>query len=85
MLVAGLVVAAGLGLTALPAEAARAEKGAAKASGQPVTAVAAQEVETTSSVSVKPNASDDARCDVARKRLFVEGEGWIVRRVTTCY
>jgi hypothetical protein len=27
---------------------------------------------------------DDAGCYRARKRLWVEGEGWIVRRVTTC-
>ena len=83
-LVAVLSVLAGSGLTALPVQAAaRAEQGAASVSGQSVTAVAAKDVETTSSI--RSNSSDDARCDVARKRLFVEGEGWIVRRVTTCY
>lgn len=27
---------------------------------------------------------DNAVCNRARRRLWVEGEGWIVRRVTTC-
>ena len=32
------------------------------------------------------SAIDDGKnCGQSRKRLFVEGEGWIVRRVTTCY
>lgn len=31
-------------------------------------------------------ADDDAstNCNKSRKRLWVEGEGWVVRRVTTC-
>ena len=45
--------------------------------------VAATDVETTSSIETK--SPDDASCDISRKRLFVEGKGWIVRRVTTCY
>jgi hypothetical protein len=28
--------------------------------------------------------TDGAGCLSSRKKLFVEGEGWIVRRVTTC-
>jgi hypothetical protein len=27
---------------------------------------------------------DDVACERTRRRLWVEGEGWIVRRVTTC-
>ena len=27
---------------------------------------------------------EDGACFTARKKLWVEGEGWIVRRVTTC-
>ena len=27
---------------------------------------------------------EDGSCFTARKKLWVEGEGWIVRRVTTC-
>jgi hypothetical protein len=28
---------------------------------------------------------EDANCTKSRKRLWVEGEGWLVRRVTTCF
>jgi hypothetical protein len=56
---------------------------AAKPDKEPVTSVAVQDVETTSSIQTKP--ANDGTCDISRKRLFVEGEGWIVRRVTTCY
>ena len=56
---------------------------AAKPAKEPVTVVAAKDVETTSSIETK--SPNDASCDISRKRLFVEGEGWIVRRVTTCY
>jgi hypothetical protein len=27
----------------------------------------------------------DAGCLRSRKKLWVDGEGWIIRRVTTCY
>ena len=40
------------------------------------------EPETTGSVG-KPGNAEPA-CDKSRKRLWVEGEGWVVRRVTTC-
>jgi hypothetical protein len=29
-------------------------------------------------------AADDAACSKVRKRLWVDGEGWIVRRVSIC-
>lgn len=29
-------------------------------------------------------AEDDAACTKIRKRLWVDGEGWIVRRVSVC-
>ncbi|WP_036266056.1 hypothetical protein [Methylobacterium sp. 10] len=36
-------------------------------------------------VALTVEAEDDAlACTKSRKRLFVDGEGWIVRRVTTC-
>ena len=28
--------------------------------------------------------TDDSACSRARRRLWIEGEGWIVRRITTC-
>ncbi|WP_457105708.1 hypothetical protein [Methylobacterium sp. P5_C11] len=27
---------------------------------------------------------DDPTCSRARRRLWIEGEGWVVRRITTC-
>ena len=79
-----LTVAAGFGLAAERTEAAHAGHGvSAKPVEQTVTSVAAKDVETTSSIEMK--SANDTPCDISRKRLFVEGEGWIVRRVTTCY
>ena len=44
--------------------------------------LARSEPETTGSVG-KPEVTEPS-CDKSRKRLWVEGEGWVVRRVTTC-
>lgn len=30
------------------------------------------------------NEDDSAACSKSRKRLWIEGEGWVVRKVTTC-
>ncbi|MCJ2062037.1 hypothetical protein MKK63_04885 [Methylobacterium sp. J-088] len=27
---------------------------------------------------------DEASCSRTRRRLWIEGEGWVVRRITTC-
>jgi hypothetical protein len=79
-----LAVAAGFGLAAERTDAAHAGHSVApKPDKGSVTSVAAQDVETTSSIETK--SVNDVPCDISRKRLFVEGEGWIVRRVTTCY
>lgn len=83
-LFASCVVAAGLTLGALQAQAAPAtpgDRGDAKVTREKVTALAAKDPETTSSI----QSDADANCSRSRKRLWVEGEGWIVRRVTTCY
>jgi hypothetical protein len=56
---------------------ARATKVASKLTPAPADA---EDPQTTSSVAV-----DDDRCQRTRKRLWVEGEGWVVRRVTTCF
>ena len=32
----------------------------------------------------RDGADEDAACSRVRRKLWVEGEGWIVRRVTTC-
>jgi hypothetical protein len=75
-------------VAAFPAEAAgTGAKGsrAAAASAKTVPAVVAdttdRQPETTSAVSV----SSDPACQRSRKRLWVDGEGWVVRRVTTCF
>jgi len=83
--IASLAVAAGIAFASPPAEAARAPReapatGTLKNNG---TAVAVKDVEETGSI--ESDAIDTSTCDRSRKRLFVEGEGWIVRRVTTCY
>ncbi|KLK93719.1 hypothetical protein AA309_07645 [Microvirga vignae] len=65
------------------AHAAPAERLAAKTLKQKATEVAAKDVEETGAI--QANAPDTSTCDRSRKRLFVEGEGWIVRKVTTCY
>ena len=36
------------------------------------------------STSVVDAEDDAANCTKSRKRLWVDGEGWIVRRITTC-
>ncbi|QRM32150.1 hypothetical protein [Microvirga sp. VF16] len=79
-----LAIAVGFGLAAERTDAAHTGHGvAAKPAKEAVTSVVAKDVETTSSIETK--SANDASCDISRKRLFVEGEGWIVRRVTTCY
>ena len=43
-----------------------------------------RDVAATASVTAPAAEADDAQCSTSRKKLFVDGEGWIVRRVTTC-
>jgi len=79
-----LTVAFGFGMAAGPAQATHAGHGtAAKPENQAAATMAAKDVETTSSIGT--NSVSDNACSISRKRLFVEGEGWIVRRVPTCY
>jgi len=78
-----LSVLTGAGLAGAVQAAPASHGAAAKPTKEVVTAVSARDVETTSSV--QPTTGSDAHCDISRKRMFVEGEGWIVRRVTTCY
>ncbi|ACL61134.1 hypothetical protein [Methylobacterium nodulans] len=71
---------AGAGLAAAPGFAAPAvDKAPAKAQSR---SPAVRDV--TATATMPEEGTDDANCTTARKRLFVEGEGWIVRRVTTC-
>ena len=83
-ILAVLAFAVGFGFAAERTDAAHSGYGvAAKPAKEPVASAVAKDVETTSSIETK--SASDASCDISRKRLFVEGEGWIVRRVTTCY
>ncbi|GJD48538.1 hypothetical protein OPKNFCMD_1260 [Methylobacterium crusticola] len=81
-LLALLALAAGLTLAGgaqNPAAAAPAvDKAPAKTSGR----APARDVTTTASATAED--ADDANCTTSRKRLWLDGEGWIVRRVTTC-
>ena len=79
------VILAGIAVASLPAHSAPAGAPTAEAvsSTRDKVSAAAKEPETTGSV--QPAANGDVACARSRKRLFVEGEGWIVRRVTICY
>lgn len=70
---AGLVL---IGVTAAPALAAPP----ATRSATQVAEVAQVSQTTTAS----ENEEDSANCNKQRRRLWIEGEGWIVRRVTIC-
>ena len=69
-----LALAAFLGLAA-PTTASAASAAVTKVADvtPPVRAVSAAEGE-----------DDGGTCSRIRRRLWVEGEGWIVRRITTC-
>lgn len=43
-----------------------------------------QELVVVTTGSTPPAAEDGAGCQRSRRKLWVEGEGWIVRRVTQC-
>jgi hypothetical protein len=79
--VAALLAAMAYGGLAGPTEAASGTaRGEAPARDQSRT-VTAQNSEGNRAGEI----GDGKNCGQSRKRLFVEGEGWIVRRVTTCY
>ena len=61
---------------------ARANKAAAALAAAGTARTAAQDPQATSSAET---ATDADGCLRSRKRLWVEGEGWVVRRVTTCF
>lgn len=69
---AGVLLLGGIGL-AVAAPAASHDP-AQTTIGRSITPVAA----------VTETDEDMANCSRSRRRLWVDGEGWIVRRVTTC-
>ncbi|MCJ2010138.1 hypothetical protein MKK70_25795 [Methylobacterium sp. E-041] len=57
------------------------------ASAAPATATVTKVAEVTPPVrpvSATEGEDDGGTCSRIRRRLWVEGEGWIVRRITTC-
>jgi hypothetical protein len=73
----------GVVLAATPLTTALAAPPEARPAGRTHTVAAAATVDATGSVA-KP-AEEEPNCQKSRRKLFVEGEGWIVRRVTTCH
>ncbi|BAU90688.1 hypothetical protein MPPM_2083 [Methylorubrum populi] len=70
---AGLVL---IGLTAAPALAA-------PPAGRSATQLA-EATQVSQTATASDSEEDSANCNKQRRRLWIEGEGWIVRRVTIC-
>ncbi|GEP10402.1 hypothetical protein [Methylobacterium gnaphalii] len=58
--------------------------GAALAATTPVERGPTRMAEAVQAQTVAVDDDASAICNKSRKRLWIEGEGWIVRRVTTC-
>lgn len=59
--------------------------GTSDASAQTVTTKVAAISEPQDHPALSVESTDDmTNCSRARRRLWVDGEGWIVRRITTC-
>jgi hypothetical protein len=56
-------------------------KGAVTAYSSSKATTTLEDPQTTSSI----GPAEDANCMKSRKRLWVEDQGWVVRRVTTCF
>ena len=82
---AGLALVVSAIAWAAPAQAASAAVVRTKpAAPVEATQAAVKEPETTGTIE-KASSTLEPNCSQSRRRLWVEGEGWIVRRVTTCY
>jgi hypothetical protein len=80
-----LVGSALLFVASAPAEAAPKERSRAAADLKMARSKIAQaDPATTSSIS-KTASDEQPACDRPRRRLWVEGEGWVVRRVSACH
>ena len=79
-----LLAALATGVAPLGGHAAPAVDKAPKAGSGTTRDVAATASVAATGVTATTAEADDAQCTTARKRLFVDGEGWIVRRVTIC-
>ncbi|MCJ2090105.1 hypothetical protein MKK88_29575 [Methylobacterium sp. E-005] len=54
----------------------------AQASGEPANTKVADAGPQVHAVAA--DRDDEVSCSRARRRLWIEGEGWVVRRITTC-
>ena len=70
---AGLVL---IGLSTAPSLAA-------PAAGRSTTQMA-EATQVSQTAATADSEEDSANCNKQRRRLWIEGEGWIVRRVTIC-
>lgn len=61
---------------------AKSENGTSRGPSSVYTSMGADAPGVTSSIDGR---NKGPACERNRKRLWVEGEGWVVRRVTTCY
>lgn len=75
--------AAGFGLALFGASAALAAPAADRGARQVAEASPIRPVSDVRPADAEPE-EDAANCSKLRKRLWIEGEGWIVRRVTIC-
>jgi hypothetical protein len=67
----------------VPFKATSAEAGRTKSTATPAMTPVPREAEITGSI--EKSSTPEANCTQSRRRLWIKGEGWIVRRVTTCY
>ena len=68
-----------------PAQAAPQERSRAAADLKMAGSKLAQAEPTTTSSVTKTASDEQPVCDRPRRRLWVEGEGWVVRRVSACH
>jgi hypothetical protein len=80
-----LIGSALLFVPVVPAQAASQERPRPAAELKMASSKLAQAEPTATSSLSKAPTDEQPGCDRARRRLWVEGEGWVVRRVSTCY
>jgi hypothetical protein len=68
-----------------PAEAAPQERSRATTDVRLAGSKLAQAEPLATSSIAKVASDDQPACDRPRRRLWVEGEGWVVRRVSACH
>ena len=68
-----------------PAQAAPKERTRAAADIKMAGSKPTQAEPTTTSSIAKAPGDEQSACDRPRRRLWIEGEGWVVRRVSACH